>query len=185
MRSGRFSHSRETLSAHQETMPIAWEKAKVLSAVASTLAIPVVIAFLANAFSRQDKQDELSVRYVELATNILQSEPRDQTEGIREWAVDVLEYYSKVHLPPAVRQDLQMQRLKILAANQQQAQMQQQYYQQQMAVQQQMYQQQVQKQALKQQEQTERDELEQHVIQSQASSNHAKATGDIPPANKK
>jgi hypothetical protein len=87
-------------------MPLVWEKAKAASTIVAALAIPIVIAYLGNSLSQAQKQEELAVRYVELAIGILRSEPTNDTRALRTWAVTVLGHYSQVPLSPEVQDEL-------------------------------------------------------------------------------
>lgn len=89
-----------------------WEKLKVLSGVIAALAIPVVLSIIANSFSSLQKDMELGVRYVEMATQILQSEPKAETKALRSWAISVIDYHSPVPLTKEAISELEFQRLK-------------------------------------------------------------------------
>jgi heme/copper-type cytochrome/quinol oxidase subunit 1 len=93
-------------------LPPQWEKLKILSTVVATLAVPVVLSIVANSFSNFQKEKELGVRYVELAAQILQSEPNSETKALRAWAISVIDYYSPVALTNEARSELEFQRLK-------------------------------------------------------------------------
>ena len=84
----------------------AWEKARLASVILATLAVPVVVAFIGSSFSKAQKHDELSARYVELAIGILRSEPADDTRALRSWAVSVVDHFSEVKLSDKVRNEL-------------------------------------------------------------------------------
>lgn len=103
-------HGQESRSADPDVGPI-WEKLKVLSLVFSSLAVPIVLAVLGNTWSSAQKQDEIGVRYVELAASILRSSPTPETRSMRLWAISVIDHYSQVPLPPSAKQELEFQRL--------------------------------------------------------------------------
>jgi hypothetical protein len=92
-------------------LPPLWEKLKVVSLVTASLMIPLVVAYLGNAVSKDQKDKEIGVRYVELAVGILRTEPNPQTKSLREWAVSVIDHYSQVPLPKEARDELQFQQL--------------------------------------------------------------------------
>ena len=93
-------------------LPAQWEKLKVLSTLIATLAIPVVLAFVANSFSKDQKEKEIGMRYVELAVQILRSEPNSETKALRTWAISIIDHYSQVPLPAEAKNELEFQQLK-------------------------------------------------------------------------
>ena len=93
-------------------LPAQWEKLKVLSTLIATLAIPVVLAFVANSFSKDQKEKEIGMRYVELAVQILRSEPNPETKALRTWAISIIDHYSQVPLPAEAKNELEFQQLK-------------------------------------------------------------------------
>ena len=86
-----------------------WERTKILASVASTIVIPVLIAFVTNPYTSVLKQNELGVRYVEMALSILRAPPAEETEGLRKWAVEVVNKNSLVPLPPEALKELETQ----------------------------------------------------------------------------
>ena len=93
-------------------LPPLWEKLKVVSLVTASLMIPLVVAYLGNAVSKDQKDKEIGVRYVELAAGILRTEPNPQTKALREWAVSVIDHYSQVPLPKEAKDELLFMELK-------------------------------------------------------------------------
>jgi hypothetical protein len=93
-------------------LPPQWEKLKILSTVIATLAVPVILSVVANSFSNFQKDKELGIRYVELAAQILQSEPNSETKALRTWAISVIDHYSPVPLTKEAMSELEFQRLK-------------------------------------------------------------------------
>jgi len=93
-------------------LPPLWEKLKVVSLVTASLMIPLVVAYLGNAVSKDHKDKEIGVRYVELAAGILRTEPNPQTKALREWAVAVIDHFSQVPLPKEAQDELLFMELK-------------------------------------------------------------------------
>lgn len=93
-------------------LPPLWEKLKVVSLVTASLMIPLVVAYLGNAVSKDQKDKEIGVRYVELAAGILRTKPNPQTKALREWAVAVIDHYSQVSLPKEAKDELLFMELK-------------------------------------------------------------------------
>jgi len=84
----------------------AWEKTKTASSIVAAIGIPVVLAIIGNDFSRALKEREIQAKFVELAVEILNSEPKPETRNIRLWATDVINLYSGVPLDDSTQQDL-------------------------------------------------------------------------------
>ncbi len=68
----------------------------------------VVGAAIAGGVSWFNSGREVGQGYVELAISILQEDPKagPNVEGLREWAVDVVNTYSEVKLPDATQRAL-------------------------------------------------------------------------------
>lgn len=94
------------------TLPPQWEKLKIVGSLIATLGIPLALALVANSFSKDQKELEIGVKYVELATQILREEPTQESRGLRSWAVSVIDHYSRVPLSDAAKNELEFQRLK-------------------------------------------------------------------------
>ena len=78
-----------------------WDKAEILAKILGAVLLPVVticIAYMLNA-SIQDRSAR--VRMVELAVEILKSDPKPETNTsyMRGWAIEVLQKNSEVPLP--------------------------------------------------------------------------------------
>lgn len=87
-----------------------WDIVKVLGVVASTVAVPVVIAVAAHIVNTSFKERDVRLRTVELAIGILKEDPKnssDETKALRRWAMDVIDAYSGVPLPEGARAALQ------------------------------------------------------------------------------
>jgi hypothetical protein len=85
-----------------------WDKAEILAKILGAVLLPVVticIAYMLNA-SIQDRSAR--VRMVELAVEILKSDPKASTNAnyMRGWAVEVLQRNSEVPLPKDVTDTL-------------------------------------------------------------------------------
>lgn len=88
-----------------------WEKLKVLSTVAATVLIPLVIAIVSQSYTAAIKSNEIGVKYVELALSILRAPPDPQTENLRAWAVSVIDHHSEVPISGPAQGELQKQDL--------------------------------------------------------------------------
>ena len=83
-----------------------FEKLKTLSASIAVIFIPIVIALLGNQYSKAIKEKETQLRLVELSIEILNEKQGDKNEGLKKWAVDVINKYSEVQLNDAVKTGL-------------------------------------------------------------------------------
>jgi hypothetical protein len=88
--------------AHPDERPKdSWDKAEILAKILGAVLLPVIticIAYMLNA-SIQDRSAR--VRMIELAVEILKSDPKAATNAnyMRGWAVEVLQKNSEVPLP--------------------------------------------------------------------------------------
>lgn len=83
-----------------------FEKLKTVSASIAVIFIPIVIALLGNQYSQAIKEKETQLRLVELSIEILKEKQGDENEGLKKWAVDVINRYSEVPLNDVVKTDL-------------------------------------------------------------------------------
>jgi hypothetical protein len=108
-------------SENIELDPI-WQKARITSVLIASVLIPIIVAFIGNSYTKAIKDNEIGVRYVELAIKILAEKPDSKPEGtkdsnrlenkaVRKWAVEVIDHYSDVKLPTDAMEQLEMQLL--------------------------------------------------------------------------
>jgi len=81
-----------------------WESASVALAA---LLVPVVVAVVGSSFSSAVTNREIDIRFVELAVDILQEEPDEESRGLRDWAIDVIDEYSGIQMSDEARESLQ------------------------------------------------------------------------------
>lgn len=62
--------------------------------IIGTLSIPVVIAISGLFINNTIKEKEIKLKYIELAISILRDEPNQETIGLREWAISLVQKYS-------------------------------------------------------------------------------------------
>lgn len=77
-----------------KTSRLEWWKS--IAAIASSLAIPFVLAIVGYFIQRQLSSDGLKKDYVSIAAGILKENSANQEPDLRKWAVDVLEQNSPV-----------------------------------------------------------------------------------------
>lgn len=80
-----------------------WDKLNLAAKALAAVAIPLIIGFLGNKFSRDIKESENRVKFLEIAIGVLQADPRVhlQDRDMRRWAMDLIEDSSGVSVPRA------------------------------------------------------------------------------------
>lgn len=94
-------------------LPLFWEKLRIIATVLATILIPIVIAVVSQSYTSALKQNEIGVRYVELAIGILRVPPEESPERLRAWAIDVVNSYSEVPLPEGALLELKEYQLNV------------------------------------------------------------------------
>jgi hypothetical protein len=74
------------------------ELAQPFIVVASSILVPLIVAYFGNKIATANKESENRVKYVELAVSILRTEPKPETKLLREWAVGLLDDQAPVKL---------------------------------------------------------------------------------------
>ncbi|MEB3231175.1 MAG: hypothetical protein VKJ64_09205 [Leptolyngbyaceae bacterium] len=87
-------------------LPASWQKVQILSNLIASILIPTVIAIVGNVVNTSLKDQELKLSYIQLATAILNEKPTSENQNLRQWAVDIVNYYSVVALPEAAQREL-------------------------------------------------------------------------------
>lgn len=90
-----------------------WDKLLVFSGFIASVFVPIVVIVVANTYTTATKDSETRFRYIELAIGILRSEPISETQGLRSWAVAVVDRHSIVPLDPKVKQELLERRITV------------------------------------------------------------------------
>ena len=93
-----------------------WEKARTVATLVASVIIPLVVVAVTQMYTRADAQRQREARYVELAIEILRENPRDETQAIRNWAIEVMGAYSPVKLPATALEELKVEPIRIQAA---------------------------------------------------------------------
>ena len=93
--------------ARNSPLPPLWQKMRVVSTMLASILIPLVIALVSQSFAATLKQNEIGVRYIEMAVGILRAPPEPATNHVRTWAIDVINYHSEVPLSEEVLIELQ------------------------------------------------------------------------------
>ncbi|WP_440466861.1 hypothetical protein ACKI1H_26920 [Pseudomonas sp. YH-1] len=82
------------MSSEQTTL----EKIQSITAIASSIAIPIVLAIAGYVVQRQIADDGLKKDYVVMAMEILREKGSSQDEALRSWALEVVTAYSPIKL---------------------------------------------------------------------------------------
>jgi peptidoglycan LD-endopeptidase CwlK len=88
--------------SHSDRLPRVKDLAIAISSILSAIAIPVVGYWVSSAL----KNKEIEGKFVELAVEILKSEPTANQKNLREWATDIINNYSGVRLSKEASSDL-------------------------------------------------------------------------------
>ncbi len=73
-----------------------WGKFEILGKVVGVILIPITISYFGYQYNKSLQQNEIKLKYIEIATNILRDKPNEETKEIRSWAIDVVSKYSLV-----------------------------------------------------------------------------------------
>ncbi|RLC53305.1 MAG: hypothetical protein DRH89_10730 [Candidatus Cloacimonadota bacterium] len=71
-----------------------WDKIKIVF----TILTPIAIIFSGYFINVTLQENEIKVKYVEIAVRILSSKPTEETSALRNWAIDLLNENSNVKL---------------------------------------------------------------------------------------
>lgn len=82
------------LSAHHSESKL--ERWKSISSIASSIAIPIVLAIVGYFIQKQLADEGLKKDYVSIAAGILKENPATQEPDLRKWAVTVLDSNSPI-----------------------------------------------------------------------------------------
>ncbi len=89
-----------------QSLPPSWEKLKIVSTLLATVLIPIVIAAMTQWYTSALKDNEIGVKYVEIALGILRTPPDPQTKNLRTWAIAVVNQHSRVPLSGEAQMEL-------------------------------------------------------------------------------
>lgn len=82
----------------------------------SVIIIPIIVAYLAKSYESEYNNNKLSQEYTKIAVDILNSPPSDSKIKIREWAIDIINEYSKVKIHDDIKGSFISQSLGIQSA---------------------------------------------------------------------
>ena len=85
-----------------------WDKAEIIAQIIGYIFIPVVVAVTGWFINQTLQQKELNVKNLEMAVDVLRTEPNDETRAIREWALRSFLKYTPVRPSKAAIEELKM-----------------------------------------------------------------------------
>lgn len=74
----------------------------VAGRVLSLTAIPIVLGWAGNRLTASLKKDDIEVKYVELAVDVLRQDPKGQDAALRKWAINILATHTATPISPQV-----------------------------------------------------------------------------------
>jgi len=87
------------------------EQWKALASIASSVAVPIVLAVVGYFVQRQLASEGLKKDYVQIAVSILKEDPARQDADLRRWAVRIVDENSPVPLGSAAKRSLENSQL--------------------------------------------------------------------------
>jgi hypothetical protein len=79
---------------------------KIILRIFSTILIPLAIALFGYWFSNAIRESEVRQKYIEIAVGILSEASTQDDQGLRTWAVEVINQYSDIKLANSLVQKL-------------------------------------------------------------------------------
>jgi hypothetical protein len=80
-----------------------WEK---IARIVSLVAIPIVVGIVGYQYQAADREKSLALEYVRLSIELVKD--RDKIDpDVQDWAVENLNYYSRVRMKPKLQESLQ------------------------------------------------------------------------------
>ena len=105
------------IDENEQNIPLSWQKAKILSMLLASVLVPVAIATVGHFINSAIKKNELELKYIEMAIEILRDRPNDNNTNIREWAINIVNEYAEVKLSPEARNELKEKRIAIMESD--------------------------------------------------------------------
>lgn len=82
------------------------EKFKNVSIAISSIVIPIFVMLVGNQYTNSISEREVHGKFVELGVRILEEEPSDHTQNLRNWAIQILNKHSGIPIDEATRKEL-------------------------------------------------------------------------------
>jgi hypothetical protein len=90
-----------------------WDKFKIIS----TILIPVVLGVAGYFINSSIKEKEIKLKYIEIAVGILQNDPSEDKEGLRLWAIDIIQKQALIPLSQKAIDELKRSALPVDGLN--------------------------------------------------------------------
>lgn len=100
-----LEESKKMSEDNNENLPLVWKKAQVVSQILASILIPGVVTVVGLIINSSISRDDLKLRYIDMATKILQLEKLPQNDKLREWAVKTLNHYAEVKMSEEAQQE--------------------------------------------------------------------------------
>ena len=97
--------------SEEKELPLFWKKLQILCTATAAVLIPIAIVVVGHFVNSTIKNNEIRLKYVELAVSILKEKPNPETANLRKWAIDIVNVNSNVKLSKAAEKELQKQKL--------------------------------------------------------------------------
>jgi len=82
------------------------EKSSIFFDIVKFIAVPITIAISTYLYTISVNQNNVSQKYIEIATNILKESPSQKNEDLRKWAVEIINKYSDIKFENKLKQSL-------------------------------------------------------------------------------
>ncbi|MDP8201991.1 MAG: hypothetical protein P9M11_07605 [Candidatus Tenebribacter burtonii] len=90
-----------------------WDKLKIFISIISSILIPILIAVYGSSINATLQKNEIAVRnveisvkYIDIATDILSDKPTEDNIVLRYWAIEILKEYSPIVITPEIEQQM-------------------------------------------------------------------------------
>lgn len=84
-----------------------WDKAKIIFEIGAILAV----IYYGNMLNSSLKNKEINLQMVKVAIDVLRTEPTENTQALREWAVEIVDRCSAIPFNENIKKSLLKQQL--------------------------------------------------------------------------
>ena len=71
-----------------------WIKLKIFSNAFAAVVIPIAVAWIGYQYTQSIKEREIQGKFVELAVDILRTEPKPEDKALRDWGTQIINKFS-------------------------------------------------------------------------------------------
>ena len=79
-----------------------WDKIKIIF----TIITPFIIIFFGMLINTTLQKNQIKVKYIEIATDILSDKPAEDNIVLRNWAIEILKENSPIVITPEIEQQM-------------------------------------------------------------------------------